>query len=73
MDIMKKKKKIIISGGSGRFGSVIKKFNTIHKIYFPSKNEFNILKTSQMNSYIKKKKTRFGNTSCWSLKANECS
>jgi len=54
MDSMKIKKKIIISGGSGRFGSVIKRFNTIHKIYFPSKNEFNILKTSQMNSYIKK-------------------
>jgi len=35
-------KKIIFTGGSGRFGSVFKKYNNNYKIYYPRKKDFNI-------------------------------
>jgi hypothetical protein len=34
---MEKKYKIIVTGGSGRFGSVLKKVKTKNKILFPKK------------------------------------
>ena len=30
--------KIIITGGTGRFGNVLKKYKTKHKLFFPTKN-----------------------------------
>ncbi len=51
-----KNKKIIITGGSGRFGSYIKKFPTDHKIFFPTKNELDILSMKKITKYLKKKK-----------------
>ena len=29
---------IVVTGGNGRFASVLKKIKTKHKIYYPSKN-----------------------------------
>ena len=49
-------KKILVTGGSGRFGSVLKKFKTNHKMIFPSKKELNILDLNSIKSYLKKKK-----------------
>ena len=51
-----KKKKIIITGGSGRFGSYIKKFPTDHKIFFPTKNELDILSMKKITKYLNSKK-----------------
>ena len=52
----KSKKKIIVTGGSGRFGSYIKNFKNNYSILFPSKKELNILNESNIKNYLKKVK-----------------
>ncbi|MDA9629793.1 sugar nucleotide-binding protein, partial [Candidatus Pelagibacter sp.] len=47
-------KKIIITGGSGRFGNVLKVFKTNHKLFFPKKNQLNILDEQKIKNYVKK-------------------
>ena len=38
--MLKSKKKIIVfTGGSGRFGSILKKRKLNHKVFFPTKKE----------------------------------
>ena len=49
-------KKIVITGGSGRFGDVLKRYKTNHKLYFPTKKELDILSPKKIQSYLKKKK-----------------
>ena len=39
------KKKIVVTGGSGRFGKILKNFKTKYKLYFPTKNQLDILNT----------------------------
>ena len=51
-------KKIVISGGSGRFGSYLKKIKTKHKLFFPSKKELNILNEKSIYKYLYKKKAQ---------------
>ena len=46
------KKKIVVTGGSGRFGSCLKDIITKHKIFFPKKNVFNILNPDSMKKYF---------------------
>ena len=46
-------KKIIVTGGSGRFGMVLKNIKTKHKVFFPNKSEFNILNYQNITNYIK--------------------
>ena len=50
------KKNIIITGGSGRFGEILKKVKLKHKVFFPNKNELNILKLRSIEKYLKNKK-----------------
>tara|TARA_B100001057_G_scaffold486392_1_gene567507 strand:+ start:97 stop:816 length:720 start_codon:yes stop_codon:yes gene_type:complete len=50
------KKKIIVTGGTGRFGNHLKNTVTKHNLFFPNKKEFNILNVSSMLKYFKKKK-----------------
>ena len=50
-------KKIVITGGSGRFGNVLKSYKTKNKMFFPSKKELDILNFKSIQSYLKKKKT----------------
>ena len=50
------KKKIVITGGSGRFGRVLKTFKTNHQLIFPNKQELNILYEKKIINYLKKKK-----------------
>ena len=45
-------KKIVITGGSGRFGEVLKKYKTKHKLYFPTKKELNILSSIKIESTL---------------------
>ena len=47
-------KKIVITGGSGRFGEVLKRFKTKHKLYFPTKRQLNILNFKKIQKYLKK-------------------
>jgi len=48
------KKKIVITGGTGRFGLHLFNLKTKHKLYFPKKSELNILKTATISNYLKK-------------------
>lgn len=50
------RKNIVITGGTGRFGENLKKVKSIHKLFFPSKNELNILKLKSIDKYLKKTK-----------------
>ena len=43
--------KIVVTGGSGRFGKELKKYKTKHKVYFPKKKELNILNTKSLKKY----------------------
>jgi dTDP-4-dehydrorhamnose reductase len=51
-----KKNKIVVTGGSGRFGSILKKIKTNNKIYFPTKKELDILKIISIKKYLQKYK-----------------
>ena len=51
-------RKIVITGGNGRFGSVIQKIKNKEKIFFPNKNELNILKLQTIKKYLKKIKPK---------------
>ncbi len=50
------KKKIIVTGGSGRFGNYLKNLKTKNKMIFPDKKDFNILNLKQMEKYLVFKK-----------------
>ena len=50
------KKKIVVTGGSGRFGTQLKLVKTKHKIYFPTKKELNIRNIKSIESYLKRTK-----------------
>ena len=52
------KKNIVITGGNGRFGSVLKKINYKKNLFFPTKKELNILKLNSIKGYLKIKKPR---------------
>ena len=45
---MLNKKKIVVTGGAGRFCNVLKNYNTIKIYFFPSKKELNILKINSI-------------------------
>ena len=51
-------RKIVITGGSGRFGSVIQKIKCKEKIFFPNKKDLNILKLQTIKKYLKKIKPK---------------
>ena len=53
---MKQKKKIIVTGGTGRFGSVLKKTKFNYQLLFPTKNKLNIMKFNKIKNYLKKNK-----------------
>ena len=50
--------KIIVTGGSGRFGQALKKIKTKHNVFYPNKNELNILKYNSILDCIKKNKAQ---------------
>ena len=50
--------KIVVTGGSGRFGSELQKVKTKYKIFFPTKKEFNILNFKNLEKYLKRKKPK---------------
>jgi len=52
-------KKIIITGGNGRFASELKKIKTNYKLIFLTKNELDILKPKSISNAIKKFKPKY--------------
>ena len=53
------KNRIVITGGSGRFGKILKKSKNNFNLYFPSKKKFNILKIKSLTKYLKSKKPKY--------------
>ena len=49
-------KKILISGGKGKFAEALIQANKKYKIYAPTKNQMNILSPSSISNYMSKKK-----------------
>ena len=59
---MLNKNKIVVTGGTGRFGKVLKNHDSKKKYLFPVKKELNILKINSIKKYLKKNKTKIFNT-----------
>jgi dTDP-4-dehydrorhamnose reductase len=55
---MKINYKIVITGGSGRFGSILQKKYKSNKLFYPNKNQLNILNTKSIEKYLKKIKPK---------------
>jgi dTDP-4-dehydrorhamnose reductase len=55
------KNKILVTGGSGRFGEIFKEQSSQYKFHFlfPKKKSFNILNLKVMENYIKKEKPKY--------------
>ena len=51
-------KKILVTGGSGKFSKILKEKNSLLKLTFCSKNECNILSLNSINKAIKKNKPK---------------
>mgnify|MGYP001415378680 CR=1 FL=1 len=49
-------KKIVVTGGSGRFGEILKKYKTKNKLFFPTKKQLDILNPKKIQNYLKKNK-----------------
>ena len=56
---MKKKNKIIFTGGGGRFGKVLKKIKTNYSLYFPTRAQLDIVKIKSIENYVKQIKPKF--------------
>tara|TARA_B110000305_G_scaffold160364_1_gene177450 strand:+ start:139 stop:291 length:153 start_codon:yes stop_codon:yes gene_type:complete len=48
-------KKVVITGGEGRFAQILKRDNKKLNILYPNKKELNILSFSSIKKYLKKK------------------
>ena len=53
------KDRIIIVGGSGRFGKILSNIKTKYKTFYPSKKELNILNQESIRKYLIKKKPKY--------------
>ena len=53
------KNRIVVTGGTGRFGQVLKKIISKKKLFFPKKSELNILKINSITKYLKLKKPKY--------------
>ena len=53
------KNKIVVTGGSGRFGSKLKKVRNKYKLLFPNKHKLNILKLNSNEKYLKVNKPKY--------------
>jgi dTDP-4-dehydrorhamnose reductase len=49
---------IVITGGSGRFGSILKNIYKSNKLFYPNKKELNILSVKSIEEYLKKTKPK---------------
>ena len=56
---MKKKDKIVFTGGSGKFGSVFKRIHQNRKILYPTSNQLNIKNFKSIKKYLSKNKPKY--------------
>ena len=56
---MRNKKKIVVTGGNGRFANVLKLHNKTLEIYYPGKKSLNILNINSIEKYLKKIKPKY--------------
>ena len=61
------KKRILVTGGTGRFGSILKGLKTNYEMLFPSKTTLDITNFKSIQKYIKLKKTKFCYSSCGTI------
>jgi dTDP-4-dehydrorhamnose reductase len=52
-------KKIVITGGDGRFAQILKKDNNKLNILYPGKKELNVLDINSINKFLKKNKPKY--------------
>jgi len=57
--LKKKLSKIVLSGGNGRFASVLKKTVSPKKYFFPNKKELDVLSLKSIERYLKKVKPKY--------------
>ena len=50
--------KIVFTGGSGRFGKIFKSNTKLKNVFYPKRNELNILNSSSISKYLSKKKPK---------------
>ena len=53
------KKRILVTGGTGRFGTILKKIKTNYEMFFPNKKILDIAKFKSIQKYIRLKKPNF--------------
>ena len=53
------KNKIVVTGGSGRFGSELKKIKNKYKLLFLNKRKLNILNPKSIKKYLKSQKPNY--------------
>jgi len=53
------KNKIVVSGGSGRFGNVMKMDTNNYKLFFPTRKELDITNFKSIKNYLKKNKPKY--------------
>ena len=53
------KNRIVVTGGTGRFASTLKKIKTKYLIYYPSKTHLNILREKSILNYLRKKRPKY--------------
>ena len=56
---MKLNYKIVITGGSGRFGSILQKKYKSNKLFYPNKKQLNILSIKSIEKFLRKIKPKF--------------
>ena len=57
--LLLKNKKIVITGGDGRFAKVLKQSKNKFRIYYPNKKKLNILKIDSIKNYLKRVKPKY--------------
>jgi dTDP-4-dehydrorhamnose reductase len=50
--------KIVVTGGNGRFGLILQKKYKSNKLFYPNKEQLNILSTKSIEKYLKKNKPK---------------
>ena len=58
-DIKKKNKRIVVTGGEGRFAKILKKENKNLKIFYPNKDKLNILNYNSILKFLKTRKINY--------------
>ena len=53
------KNKIVVTGGSGRFGSQLKKVKNRFNLIYPNKSQLNILNYNKIKKYLKRHKPKY--------------